>query len=251
MSTSNETPLRIELPASHTTIMRVMWATVLLLAVTGAITGLYPAESTDHPIRWHFHRLFFLDFDKSIPTWVSSFGLSSAAVLLASIARQRSRAELRFARHWWVLAAGFAFMSVDESVELHEYFGLPGASSVIALDWLSFGVPLIIFMGVAFTQFLRGLPRGIRHALVAAGVVYLSGAIVSEIVGSLIVGAGLKSSVYYQFVVVVEETLEMSGITLLVGALLKHGSTVVPSRSVGDATVTELSAPDRLVPEKA
>lgn len=73
-----------------------------------------------------FTRLFLLSGEANVPTWFSSVLLFSAAALVGGAEeRERRRGERRYLRHWWVLAAGLLYISLDEVAQIHELASEP------------------------------------------------------------------------------------------------------------------------------
>src|SRR5687767_12947311 len=60
-----------------------------------------------------------LSYETNIPTWIATVLLFSSAIVAAGIAQKA----LAFRRHWWGVAAVFAYASLDEAIELHEHLG--------------------------------------------------------------------------------------------------------------------------------
>jgi hypothetical protein len=168
-----------------------------------------------------------LDYDReqSLPTWFATFLLSCAAVLLTWMARTlRSRGE---ASGWWAfLAALFFLLSVDEQVALHERAMQPlrdalGTSGAFEYAWVLPGSALVVVLGILFLPFLARLPSRTRRRFVAAGVLYVAGALGGEMLGGLLytrVAPGLLA----RLGIVVEETLELAGAGVFVVALAGH-----------------------------
>jgi hypothetical protein len=161
------------------------------------------------------------------------------ALLIATIAVQERGS--RFVRHWWVLAAGFVVMSIDEAVSLHEVLnekldGLLGTGP--KLVW---GIPAIIVcgaIGVAFVPFLRHLPRKYAAMFLIAGATFVFAAAGLEQVGGAILDAhggidkvGSNVNFPYTAETTTEELLEMLSVALFAYALASYAGerrTVAP-----------------------
>ena len=65
-------------------------------------------------------RLFDVNKEANLPAWFSSSVLLVSSLVLWATAREKSAVHDRYARHWWVLAAVFRYLSLDELISLHE-----------------------------------------------------------------------------------------------------------------------------------
>lgn len=158
--------------------------------------------------------MFSLSFETNLPTWYSSSLLAAAAVglaLVAAVTRDRWR------RYWWALAGCFAFMSLDESIEIHEQLGgLVGGSGVFYFDWVLIAGPAVLVLGLVFARFVLALEPTTRRRFVVAGVLYVGGALAMELpLGWWTERAGIDN-IGYGLIDWVEETLELAGATLFV-----------------------------------
>ena len=106
--------------------------------------------------------------------------------------------------------------------------GMLHASGALYFTWTVPYLVLTLAFAISYRRFYFALPRRLRLLLGAAGVVYVFGALVLELVGSAIVsthggldGGGLddwRHAIAYTC----EEFFEMAGIVLAVYALLCH-----------------------------
>jgi hypothetical protein len=131
---------------------------------------------------------------------------------------------------WAVLATGFLYMAFDEAFSVHDQHWGPFARSLFsdvtfsgyfAFAWVAIGIPLVAFLGLLFTPFLRSLSPVLRRRLIIAAVVFLTGAIVVEMISAYwsdAVGPGVG----YKLIAGVEETLEMVGLVLFIRAAMHH-----------------------------
>jgi hypothetical protein len=208
---------------------------ILLLVVAGfTIAGV-----VSQVIRYHFHvpeegwrwtliKGFDMDREDNFPTWYASMSLALAALLMALIAEWARRVAGRWARHWQGLALLFVGLSMDELLELHERLIDP-MKGLLHLDglgifrfaWVIPGLAGVAVLGLAYLRFLGALPPRIRRRIVLAGALYVVGAVGFEMLGGAFessAGRGLA----YALIVAVEETLEMLGVAVLIGALLEY-----------------------------
>jgi len=168
-----------------------------------------------------------LSYEENLPTWYSSCLLFAAGLLLSQIALSAWQDRDRFRWHWWLLAAGFFYMSLDEAAEIHENLGgLVGGSGVFYFDWVIPAGALVLVLGVIYLPFLRGLPAPSRGRFVLAAALYLGGALVMELpLGWWTQRAGYDN-LTYALIDWVEEALEIAGASLFVVSLAAHRSMV-------------------------
>jgi hypothetical protein len=165
-----------------------------------------------------------LDGEVNLPTFFSSFLLISAAFLMGFIAWMKGR---RTSYYWsWIsLAAIFVYLSVDESIKLHELLTQPLRDSlqtdgILRYAWVIVAIPVVIILGLIFLPFILHLPRKTKRLFLLAAVLYVGGALGFEMIaGGYITQYGIENLIYV-FIATVEETLELTGLTILIYALL-------------------------------
>ncbi len=156
----------------------------LRLAALAAGVG---ASMDNQPDFAGFVGLLNVDAESNIPTWASAALLLMSALALWGVSVSARAAGDPWQRHWAVLALAACYLSVDESVSLHERAGNFVAMVIddrlLVFGWVLLGGPLVAVFGFTYLRFLRALPRGTRHLMVLAGVLYVGGALGMEIVG--------------------------------------------------------------------
>jgi hypothetical protein len=155
---------------------------------------------------WHI-AIFDLDEEESFGTWFSAVILLFAAILLISVASSlRSKADNMY-RWWLILGLGFALMSVDEIVGLHEFLNTLNEDSV----WTVGGFYFVLLSGICFLPFLWHYRWWSSGLFLVAGVIYVTGAVGIEHYS----GTDLNS-LRYNMLTGLEEGLEMAGIILAI-----------------------------------
>lgn len=172
--------------------------------------------------------LLSLSYESNVPTWYASSLLLLAAFALAAIAVDVAARGGAWRRHWWGLALGFAFMSLDEAIELHEHlggvFGLD-LGGVLYFDWVIPAAVVVLAVAALYLPFLRALPPGRRRGFVLAGAIYVGGAVAFELpLGWWTERAGTDGA-GYALIDWCEETLELTGVSLFLLALLERWQT--------------------------
>jgi hypothetical protein len=199
-----------------------------LLAVELLLVAFYWLKNLcgDPPL---LNPIFDLDGEANLPAWFSSAQLLAIALTLWMANRLRSD-KLRPSRLFMnLLAAGFLYLSVDETAQVHET--ITGVIGSRYADWVPLlfshhkvfaGLALIAVFGVLkyFYPDSRALWRESRRectlALMGMCVVLLGGSVI-EALGYLFLQ---KGSLAYQIEVTIEEFLEMFGATLILRAAL-------------------------------
>lgn len=182
----------------------------LALVLVTIHTGLYVYNYQAEELPWLLLQLFDLDEENNIPTWFSSFLLLNSAFFLYVFSRGE---QLQKKFHWRFMAAGFFLLAIDEVAGLHETF-----NSSIEMNWAIPGAILVLFVAVAFVPFLLSLSRRLACLFVLSGFLYVSGAIIVELLSE-----DLESdSLVYMLAVAVEEGLEMIGALLFLATVLNE-----------------------------
>lgn len=213
----------------HLTPARVtaalLWTIAVLVGVHAlSLFGLFQL-GRDHQLG--LFRLFNLSEEGNVPTWFSATTLLLCACLLAIIWRVVRAAGERHARHWAGLALVFLFMAVDEGASIHELLILPLRSLLDTEGPLYFAwvIPYGIAAGVfalAYLRFLLALPRRTAVLFLAAGLLYVGGALGMEMLAPYVYDWSAKVTLPMFVMLLFEETLEMLGVAVLVHALLDH-----------------------------
>ena len=185
--------LRISV-SSYTAVLST--AVVALLSIH-LILYVYNYQVEEVP--WLLLQLFDLDEENNIPTWFSSFLLLNNAFILYLIASQENTTHKK---HWLLLAIGFLILAVDEVAGMHESF-----NSAIDSNWAIYGGILVLLVALSFLPFLMALPRKLMILFIISGVLFVSGAIVTELLSEDMD----SDSLAYMLAVALEEGLEMFG----------------------------------------
>ncbi len=222
----------VRLSLSRPFIVRVLYAFIVFFAVA------HMAFSIN---RYVVHASFFASdnlyvvFDlwaeASIPSWFSISLLLVCSGLLAVIAHAKRAASDRYTRHWYGLALIFLALSIDDAADLHghtsyklqEMFEFGG---FFAYAWVIPAAIACVAIGFTYLRFLVDLPRPIRWRFLLGAVLFISGALVLEMIeGRYDTQHGVEN-MPYRIMVAIEETLEMTGAVIFLSALLTHLSTV-------------------------
>jgi hypothetical protein len=179
-----------------------------------------------------FIRMFDLNGEANFPAWFSSaLWLIAAHHCYRIHMACRDRAPLkRQAPSWLALAVGSVVLSLDETATIHESIGaiidtMRGNPSGIepVYSWVELAAPLVALAGLSFVPFLLRLPAATALGLIAAGAIYLGGAMGMETLGSLKESKVLSAFPFgltWGRDIAIEEFLEMAG-TIAFAAVLR------------------------------
>lgn len=164
-----------------------------------------------------------LSYEQNLPTWYASGLLLGCALVLAGIARAASLSRDPGRRHWWALACTFAYLSLDESVGIHEHLGgILSLGGVLFFTWVVPAAVLVLLGGLAFLPFLARLPLRRRGQFILAGVLYVGGALLMELPLGWWTERHGNDNLVYALIDHVEEALELVGASLFLAALLEE-----------------------------
>ena len=188
---------------------------------------------------------FDIDVEGSVPTWFSNLILFFAAAQLLLIGYLQRRRGNRLARYWSGLGALFVLLSMDEITGFHNIpivseTSARAVSDFLAISWVVHGMAGVALMGLFFVPFLRALPRATAFGFIRAGLVYVGGALLMEMIGAhFIYTIGFTHPVV-SAILTVEEGMDMFGVILMIATLFGHIEREFPGLGV---TVT--APPDR------
>ena len=181
--------------------------------------------------------LFDVKMEGNVPTLYSVAALLFCSFLAVRAALADRLRRSRNAARWWVLASVFLYLAMDELFKLHERLGTPFGENTLGLfgldptilflqPWVLYGTVLALVVGVICLRLFVGLPSRIRWLFVAAGALYVLGAVGLELfyarfefiygrqdtIGILVLSTTL------------EELLEMMGVVVAAYALSSYVS---------------------------
>jgi hypothetical protein len=214
----------------------------LHIAITWAEPGTYP-----DPIV----RLVHLDREGNLPTWFSTgqlilLGLSFFFISILVSGRRHGRWMVQI---WLICGVGAFFLSADEAAGLHEalsfllmkvFDGAPPDSCLYALGdfpsyyWLLVYGPVGVLVGVFLIRwFWRELGPARGMAILGLCLFFLGAVVLDYLEGRYgdlehePMALSLFGIAHRLDVFLVEEMMEMAGVTLLIAAMLRHASLLV------------------------
>lgn len=172
--------------------------------------------------------LLNLNAENNIPAWYAEALLLLVAVVIVPIALHCRHHGDR-AAPWWGLCAIFSYLSLDESSDLHglwaagighpEVFGF----SQQYFAWVVPGSIIVMVVVILYVHWVFGLPARTRNLVVTAGIAYVGGGIVLEIIGGHLADATYLNPSYL-VASTIEELLEMLGAVIMLYAMLDHAN---------------------------
>jgi hypothetical protein len=167
--------------------------------------------------------------EHNIPTYFSVLLILIAAFLLAIIAAIKREQKACHASKWVILSVGFLFMASDEVFQFHERLNIPvgtllgdGSLGVFYFPWVIPGIVLVFVLGLYFLRFLGYLPTATSFRFLLAATLYIGGAIGIELIGSSHAELHGFENWTYSKIATLEESLEMAGLIVFIGALLNY-----------------------------
>lgn len=205
-------------------LVRWLWGAAAALVI-GHVVTLYLFLEYDVRRDVSVPRQFDLNAEGNLAAWYESFLLLSCAFILLALASHFRTQRAPLAHRWVALAALFGLMAIDETAQLHDMFtgplrrGLEIDFGIFYFAWLLPAVAFLVACAWYFAPVALTLPAVIYRRLVVALGVYFGGSIVVEMLSGFAVENGRQSTPYL-LVLTLEETCEIFGTLLVVGALL-------------------------------
>jgi hypothetical protein len=214
--------IRIEPKKLATTLL---WIIAILTVIHSVVLFLYFYWDDDYV--YGLVDLFDFDIEGNFPTFYSAVAMLLATGLLALITRANWNRENGHRFYWLLLTFIMLFLTFDEAAAIHETIGgyfedYLDASGFLYFMWVvPYGVAVGV-LGLFFLKFVFALPSQTRNGFIAAGVIFLSGAMGLEVFGAREADLNGVETITYCVLYTFEELLEMLGIVLFIYALACH-----------------------------
>ena len=218
-------------------LVRVLAVTAAALVVVGFWSIYSVRFLPDFFAREMVWSLTYLNGETNLPALFSTLILLLTAAILGMIAVVKRTVHDPFARTWTGLALLAAYLGVDEGASLHEKLIEP-VQKLIRLDGIfhyAWVVPyglLALTVLVVCLRFLRHLPPGIRNAMILSGAIYVTGAFGLELVEGYVQTHMGRDSFWMEILIACEEAMEMAGVILMIGTLLRYIRLYLPGMEV-------------------
>jgi hypothetical protein len=164
---------------------------------------------------------FHLNRERNLPTWFSSIQLFFVAYCSIIVANKeyilkKQDILIKSQMFWYVIATGFAFLSLDELAEIHEMIKKRGRTPV----WVVLYAP-IAFLGALYggyeTLKRRDLSPQLPYFFGTSFLVMGGGAFAAEWIGF-----HMPTKILYGIAMVTEEFCEMLGVSILLYTILLY-----------------------------
>lgn len=167
-----------------------------------------------------------LNREQNVGAWYSALLIFAAAFLLMVVGRRASRAKDKDATHWYILAWVFVALSFDEASSVHEMVmellqDSLHTSGPLLYAWVIPALILVPLFAIAYIPFLRRLRSPYGAWIFISGAVYVTGALGMEMVGGMV----SENKVAFTIAFLIEESLEMAGMTSFFLAILSYLAT--------------------------
>lgn len=225
--------IRVTIPQAA--LIRILLAIAALLTIAHLLVSLNRYQLN---IQFfgadNLYVLFDMWGEVSIPSWYSVSLLLTCAGLLAIVAIGKWQRHDRFARHWTALALIFLALSIDDASDIHGQASYRIQATLetggaLAYAWVIPGMIFTVLAGLAYARFLAHLPRSVRLRFLLAGGLFLTGALVMEMIEARYDSIHGVENMPYRLMVAVEESLEMVGVILFISTLLGYLATMSES----------------------
>lgn len=224
----------------------VLMIPVTVLSMVSYLLWRAIAQSTPETFEDIHFWFYFFDVGREInvPTWFSAGLWILIGVLAGYYARHAIRARIS----WGFFSFVAVFLSLDETLELHERLDVLGNELArfvpvqLGFTWV---IPGVLIAGVLCALLLRlvlSLPRTVMAGLLVSGVVFVSGSVGAESLSGMALVNGEPAPSFF-VLTLIEETLEMTGLALCLASLLH----VVEHRRVDGGTAYRTAADRRAV----
>ena len=204
---------------------------VLVAASLGATSLSFIAieDPLLHQVRKSLVQLALVDGEGNLPAWYSASLLLLCSLLLAAITHAERQRRGGQVPHWLALTLIFAFLSLDETAQLHELWIRPlrdmfDLGGFFYFGWIiPAGLCVALFV-LAYLGFLGKLPARTRRLFLVAGTTFVGGAIGIEAISGDHASVHGKENLTYHLIITLEELFEMAGLVIFIYALLDYTS---------------------------
>ena len=213
--------LPLSIDVSPRRVLVVVVAVCLLLVAAGWTVGVV-SQVPGVPIPRRISRRLILTGEMNIAAWYSSLLLFVAALLLGVIALRERTRDGGSRSHWTVLSAVFLFLSMDESVALHELTPTLLEKLGLHAEWMVFGAGFVAVLALYLLPWILSLRPRTRVLVLVSAALFVGGALVLETASGFVDRSAGLGSIASISLAACEEMLEMLGSCLFIYALLDY-----------------------------
>ncbi len=176
---------------------------------------------------------FNVDHEASIPTWFAQ----TILLILSVLGFGLSGTDKKRKGSWMLFGALFLYLSIDEGSEIHELAIEPFqhafdiSSGPLFFAWVIPAIGLLALLAIIFWKFFWSLPKKTRLLLILSAVLFLSGAIIMEMIsGNYWQAHDFQYDFTYRIMNAIEEGFEFSGVILAIYALMSYKESLTSSK---------------------
>ena len=196
---------------------------IAVFLIIAHVIGIFMKFTLGHNSVYGFVPFSNLNAEKNASTLFSTCLFLISSILFLIVWKVR----LKIDKHQWIwlfLSGLFCFLAIDEFSEIHERLVEPVRSALHTSGFLSFawvipygiaGILLSIFLFPFFLQ----IDKKIRYWFGLSALIYFVGALGFEMIGAWYVSTR-DFDIVCGFLIMVEESLEMTGLIMLIYSLL-------------------------------
>ena len=171
--------------------------------------------------------LFQMEYEQSIPTWISTMLLMACGVVLLAIGGFETSRRARSRYAWLSLGVIFVLMSLDEHVGIHEvgsiYLGkVVHGKGFLSYEWVIPGFVFVAAAALFYWRAFRRLPQPYPLLFFGAGAIYVSGALLTEMIEAKVRSNPDASEFAVMLSFLVQDPLEFLGASLFLYALARY-----------------------------
>lgn len=199
-----------------------MLAPFLLLALS--LLGLTGHVVLELDYLAKFDETFNIGNESNLPTVYQTLVFLACGIVMVLLSRRYQTEGSRFSWHWMLLGTTFLVLGIDESAMLHERFSTPvramlGTGGYLYYAWMVVWVPAALVIMAMMTPLLRHLPWRTARAFMLGGIIFMTGAVATELVQSKYASQGRQHTLEYEAVGQVQEFLELIGLAIFAAGL--------------------------------
>jgi hypothetical protein len=207
----------------------LVYVCVLAVVLNFLVIALRFGGYLHFPFGWKLFGKLYIDGKANLPSYVNALLLviSSFFLLITwSLERLRDR---RKSVNWLLLSIIFLFLSLDETIGLHDFIvsGLPqgdDADNRLFFAWmLPYGFAAGLF-SIYQVRFLSRIDPEFAVGFFFGGLIYIFGAIGMELIGTNVAMTFGSRGIPYALSVTIEESMEMCGLVVFIHFLIRYVS---------------------------
>lgn len=207
-------------------IANSLFFTVIILVILH-LTGMLAHFCCGISMKNLFIKITNLDREYNLPAFYQFFALLFSSALLGAIAYVKKKKQDKYFINWLAMSIIFVYLASDEIGKIHERFSMPinkilNLSDYFYYAWVVAAVPLVLLFLFFNLKLLLSLKPVIRFQLLAAGMIFVSGAIGFELLESHLVYIDEEKSPLFFTLVTFEEFFEMFGIVMFIDVLIDY-----------------------------